>query len=119
MSKFVLEILTAVRQVASRARVTRAVLCSAAAPPHARPNSAFTASASCAIGGDSGGVGRVTVALMPPKPPSAEKDLVEGFLEWGTGYALNNLARAQDNDGFAAVVEQLQVGCGGVGCITR
>ena len=54
---------------------------------------------------------------MPPKPPSAEKDLVEGFLEWGTGYALNNLARAQDNDGFASVVEQLQVGCGGVGCV--
>ena len=53
---------------------------------------------------------------MPPKPPSVEGDLTEGFLEWGTGYALNNLARAQDNGNFVSVLEQLQVGCGDVGC---
>lgn len=128
MSNVVLEILTAVRQVASRARVRQALLRSTAEPPgDARPNAASTSSAASAIKGGSdilqgGGTASAiegssdilreggAVVVMPPKPPSVEGDLVEGFLEWGTGYALNNLARAQDNDGFASVVEQLEVG---------
>lgn len=133
MSNVVLEILTAVRQVASRARVRQALQRSVAEPPDdERSNAASTSSAASAIrgGSDTLGGGDVTasavegcsdirgtgaIAVIPPKPPSVEGDLVEGFLEWGTGYALNNLARAQDNDSFASVVEQLEVGWGGLG----
>lgn len=52
--------------------------------------------------------------IFPEKTPLARDghgvDLVEGFLEWGVRYLLNNLARALDNDAFAPLVEQLQVG---------
>lgn len=55
------------------------------------------------------GFGKAVV--LPPKPPSDGKSgrLVEGFLKWGMKYALENLARAQDNEVFPLVVEQLQV----------
>lgn len=47
---------------------------------------------------------------LPLSPPAAlEEGLAEGFLEWGVRYALENLARAQDNGVFPRVVEQLQV----------
>lgn len=41
--------------------------------------------------------------------------LVEGFVDWGVHYLLDNLARALHNEAFAPLVEQLQVRSGGGG----
>lgn len=74
MSSFVLEVLSAVREIASRE----------------------LAEQSPAVAGE------------------AAKDLVslrDGFLEWGMTYALDNLARAMDNDVFPHALQQLQVEC--------
>lgn len=48
---------------------------------------------------------------LPPRPPleGVAEGLAEGFLQWGVKYALENLARAQDNEVFPLVMEQLQV----------
>lgn len=120
MSKFVLEVLRAVRDVA--------VGWNQALPPPAKTPPYPTSSAAGGqrhdqeqlppVPGGGGGaaspegfVESTAVLACPPKPPpSPEREgLVEGFLEWGVRYALDNLARAQDNEVFPLVVNLLQV----------
>lgn len=113
MSNFVLEIMKAVRQLAaapsaetgSKASTSLECLTDAqtgtppTAPVIAPPAEGVTAT---------GGVAMVT-GETPSERAGHRVDLVEGFLEWGVKYLLNNLARALDNDAFAPLVEQLQV----------
>lgn len=58
-----------------------------------------------------GSPGSMESLSLPPRPPleGAAEGLAEGFLQWGVKYALENLARAQDNEVFPLVMEQLQV----------
>lgn len=82
MSSFVLEVLSAVRSVVSGELAEQ--------PP--------------AVAGE-------TVDGAAVK--SNEKDVAalrDGFLEWGMTYALDNLARASENDVFPQALQQLQVG---------
>lgn len=119
MSNFVLEIMKSVRQLAADAAAAAAASAVAAAAAAA----AGAVGAPTAATGDNdvssaaapGGTGGV--ALLPKGAPSeregASPSLVEGFLEWGVHYLLDNLARALDNVAFAPLVEQLQVPWGG------
>lgn len=111
MSTFVLEILTSVRHLARTAEVVTASAAGGNVLPKspdsiAKPDKAAVTSADGGIrGSDSAG----TEFVVMPKPPCAKGDLVEGFLDWGVKYALENLARAQDNEAFPLVIAQLQV----------
>ncbi|CAM9654625.1 unnamed protein product, partial [Ectocarpus fasciculatus] len=98
MSNFVLDVIKAVRQLASASPATTGDItkpypgCLTDTPAGALEAKLPTGVPQLSEGeGEGGGV-----------------DLVEGFLEWGVRYLLDNLARALDNDAFAPLVEELQ-----------
>lgn len=117
LSKFVLEVLRSVREVEQgvRDKPSQPVI------PEDKPEvllggetSALPAPPPAPALSVAGSVKPLGV-VSPPVPPlsasGASGSLAEGFLEWGVRYALENLARAQDNDVFPEMMEQLQVRC--------
>lgn len=93
MSNFVLDIIKAVRQLAS-------------ASPAITTGDSTKSSPGCLTDTPAGALETKSPRGAPPL--SEGVDLVEGFLEWGVRYLLDNLARALDNDAFAPLVEELQ-----------
>lgn len=94
MSNFVLDIIKAVRQLASASPATTG--------DRTKP------SPGCLADTPAGALEAKLPRGVPPLSEGVAVDLVEGFLEWGVRYLLDNLARALDNAAFAPLVEELQ-----------
>lgn len=101
MASFILEIFTGFREVATTA--ARGINDMAA------KQEATVAVAGVLVDGAPGVIDAVSMIKTPPLDERESIALLEGFLGWGTKYAFENLARAQDNDAFPRLVEQLQV----------
>ncbi|CAM9294212.1 unnamed protein product [Scytosiphon promiscuus] len=121
MSNFVLEVMKAIRQLSAasfgRAGTTSTSVSLSSGSLEATHTGTTPTATAAHVSPDpppEGATAMGDVAMSPGKTPFEQDgngngvDLVEGFLEWGVKYLLNNLARALDNDAFAPLVEQLQ-----------